>query len=178
MSRKLWGLAVVLLAVVCVAGCGANSSGTGSGSDNASTNAGATPGAPSGGGTGGGGGQLPDACTLITAGRLSQLLGIQVGTGTSAGVSADRSVCIYGGGTITGVEVASHYDTTRVLIEDDGGRKTTDIPGLGKRAFFDEAGQVVASGDRVFVVVTASGVSQDKLIAAARELLVAAGETP
>lgn len=175
MSMRTLALGGVLVAALLIAGCSGPDQGTEPSAGTSST-----------GGTGGtdgtnppaAGGQLPDACTLIAADRLGQLLGVSVGTGNSAGVSAERSICIYANGVITGVEVAANYDSSRKLIEDTGGRKTTDIAGLGRRAFHDEAGQVIASGDRVFVAVTASGVDQAKMVAVCKELLAAAGETP
>src|SRR5690606_41731743 len=54
---------------------------------------------------------------------------------------------------------------------------TTDVPGVGERAFYDDAGQIVASGETVFVAITASGVPPEQLADAAKIMLMNAGET-
>lgn len=123
-------------------------------------------------------GNVPDACTLITPAELSQFLGTTVSDeGTPQSVSPDRSICIYEGGVITAVEIAANYDGTRERIEAEG-RTTTDVAGVGERAFYDDAGQIVASGETVFVAITASGVPPEQLAGAARIMLTNAGETP
>lgn len=118
---------------------------------------------------------VPDACTLITPAELSTLMGSEHGTGRPQRVSPDRSTCMYPNGTITAVEIAENYEATRGLIEGQG-RKTQDVPGVGKAAFYDEAGQLVATGERMFVAVTAFGVDLEKLKQVALALLKAAGE--
>ena len=115
---------------------------------------------------------VPDACALLTTARLGELLGIEPGQGQPTSVSPDRSVCFYDNNVITAVEIAANYDASRRIIEENGST-TTDIPGVGKGAFFDSNGQVVAKGERFFVGVTAS-VSKDRMTDAARELLAAA----
>jgi hypothetical protein len=161
-------LVLVMLAVFVGSGCGTT----------------ADPGAgppvvPGSAGTSGGGatgsGAVPDACALITSAQLAQILGSDPGPGQTGGADPRRSICIYQSGTITAVEVAANYAASRRIIEDMG-RKTTDVPGVGTAAFYDEAGQLVASGRTVFVAVTAAGVSQDKLVEVCRAMLVAAGE--
>jgi hypothetical protein len=119
---------------------------------------------------------VPDACTLITSAQLSQALGADQGTGSPQSFSPERSICIYPTGTITAVEVASHYDSSREIIAGQG-RKTSDVSGVGRAAFYDEAGQLVARGDRVFVAITAPGVAVDTLRGILATMLAAAGET-
>lgn len=126
----------------------------------------------------GGSGAVPDACGLITSAELSQFLGMSVtGDGNSQSVGPDRSICIYDGGVITAVELASNYEPSRSRIEAEG-RTTTDVPGVGAKAFYDEAGQLVASGDQVFVAITASGVPVEMMVEAAKVMLENAGEAP
>jgi hypothetical protein len=103
--------------------------------------------------TAGEGDGVPDACGLITAAELSDLLGIETGEGESQGASPDRSICIYPAGVITAIEIADNYQASRDVIEDEG-RATEDVPGVGNAAFYDEAGQVVALGDQYFVAIT------------------------
>jgi hypothetical protein len=117
-------------------------------------------------------GSTPNACTLLTAQRLAELLGTDPGQGDPQSVSPDRSVCIYANNVITAVEIAANYEASRRLVEENGST-TTDIPGVGSAAFFDSNGQVVAKGNRYFVAVTFSG-PKEKLTEAARELLAAA----
>ena len=115
---------------------------------------------------------VPDACSLLTATRLNELLGIDPGQGQPTSVSPDRSVCFYSSGVITAVENAANYEASRSIIEANGST-TTDIPGVGTGAFFDSNGQVIAKGQRFFVGVTSSA-SKEKMTDAARELLAAA----
>jgi hypothetical protein len=115
---------------------------------------------------------VPDACSLMTSARLTELLGTDAGSGDPQSVSPDRSVCFYSGGVITAVEIAGNYEASRRIIEDNGST-TTDIAGLGTAAYYDSNGQVIAKGEKVFVGVTASA-SMEQLTEAARELLTAA----
>jgi hypothetical protein len=159
------------------AGCGdGDDGGAGGAGDAGSTTPGATPAPPTTSAAKADASGVPDACSLISSDRLGQLLGSNQGAGSGQGPAPERSICIYAaGGTITAVEVASHYQASRDIIEDQG-RKTTDVSGVGKAAFFDEAGQLVATGERVFVAVTASGVDRSKLAEVLREMLRNAGE--
>lgn len=115
---------------------------------------------------------VPDACGLLEAAELSALIGFDVGEGDSQSVSPDRSICIYSLGALTAIEIAENYELSRRLIEEDG-RETEEIPGLGKGAFYDPYGQVVALGDRYFVAITA-GETVDVLTQVAAALLEAA----
>jgi len=119
--------------------------------------------------------RVPDACGLISAEELSTLLGIDTGEGTTQGTSPDRSICIYPVGVITAIEIAENYEASRDLIENEG-RETQDVSGVGNAAFYDEAGQLVALGDRYFVGITAAG-DVDVLAQVATRLLEGAGES-
>lgn len=166
-------LVLVTLAVLATSACTT--------SDNNNAGGAATPTGAGSAGTPAAGtttksGAVPDACTLITSAQLSQILGADQGTGQSLGSDPRRSICMYQSGTITAVEVAANYEASLRVIQDQG-RKTTDVPGVGTAAFYDEAGQLVVKGTNVFVAVTAAGVSQDKLIAVCKVMLTAAGES-
>jgi hypothetical protein len=175
--RRLHILLATLL-VACAAGAnGASDTTTAAVPASTSTAAAVTTTAPAGETTTSGvadGEGVPDACTLITAEELSQLLGVETGEGTPQGASPDRSICIYPAGVITAIEVADNYQASRDLIEDQG-RSTEDVAGVGTAAFFDEAGQLVALGDRYFVAVTAPGEIA-VLTVVAQRLLEGAGE--
>jgi hypothetical protein len=162
MSRAALPIALLLTALVAGCGSGETPSTPGVGQ---TPSVGQTADAPDG---------VPDACSLITAARLGELLGSDPGDGQPQSVSPDRSICIYSGGVITAVEVAGNFEASRKIIEDNGST-TTDVPGVGNAAFFDSNGQLVAKGDRVFVAVTASAPTE-KLSDVARELLAAADQ--
>jgi hypothetical protein len=161
MIRRLTTIAAALVVALSVTACSAD--GT--------PNQGPSPGAANGGQGNQG---VPDACGLITTQQLSQLLGQPAGTGTSTSVSPERSVCVYDGGFITAVEVASHYQGSRDSIDEMS--TTTDVPGVGKGAFYDANGQLIATGDRVFVAVTAAGVAIPQLVEVVKIMLANAGE--
>jgi hypothetical protein len=77
---------------------------------------------------------------------------------------------------ITSIEIADNYELSRQIIEDDG-RATEDVSGVGIAAFYDEAGQLIALGDRYFVGISAAGVDIETLKQAAARLLEGAGES-
>jgi hypothetical protein len=157
---KRTALSLAFIVTLAVSACGTeNAPPAGPGAGNGQTQGTGTTG-------------VPDACSLLTAARLGELLGTDPGQGQSTSVSPKRSVCFYSNGVITAVEIAANYEASRSIIEANGST-TTDIPGVGTGAFFDSNGQVIAKGERFFVGVTSS-VSQEKLTDAARELLAAA----
>lgn len=116
---------------------------------------------------------VPDACTLISEQELTTLLGEAQGTGKESRVSPDRSTCMYTSGLITAVEIAANYEKSKAIIEQEG-RKTTPVTGVGQAAFWDEAGQLVAKGNQVFVGVTKFQSNPDELRPVAVKLLSAA----
>jgi hypothetical protein len=120
---------------------------------------------------------LPDACALITSDQISELLGSTQGRGQTTGTNPQRSVCFYPSGVITTVEIVENYGASRSAAA-RAGRKTTDVGGVGKAAYYDEAGRLVATGERVFVTVTAPDVPISMLVGVVRVILEAAGETP
>jgi len=164
MSRSLALIPIVLIALM--AGCGDQNN-----QPAATPNGNAGSSAPAGQPDTDAGG-VPDACSLMSAARLGELLAVDPGSGQSQSVSPDRSVCFYDGGVITAVEIAGNYEASRKIIEDNGST-TTDIAGLGTAAFHDSNGQVIAKGEKFFVGVTAVAPA-DRLADAARELLAAA----
>ena len=166
------------LAALLVAGCGGSN-----GPNSAAATSGTTSGAATASATATTGGTstkartaasgVPDACTLITPADLTAILGTEHGTGEPHSVSPARSVCMYPNGTITAVEIAGDYEASRRIIEENGS-KTQDVAGVGKAAFYDPNGQLIAKGDKVFVAVTVFGVDIDKMKAAAAKMLDAA----
>jgi hypothetical protein len=165
-------LSIMFVVMLVVAGCGGEMGATSTTSTGASgestTTDSETPPSTSDG--------VPNACALIGEDELSEILGVTVGLGSGSGASTDRSICIYGtSGVITAIEIADNYELSRQIIEDDG-RATEDVSGVGIAAFYDEAGQLIALGDRYFVGISAAGVDIETLKQAAARLLEGAGE--
>lgn len=167
MIRRLAITAGAIFVAFSFAACSSSEGGT------PPANTGSSPGATN---PAAGNGAVPDACGLITAEQLGQLLGKPAGTGSPASVSPERSICVYDGGIITAVEVADHYDGSRDSIEQNGST-TTDVPGVGQGAFYDSNGQLIATGTRVFVAVTASGIPIAKMVEVVKVMLTNAGES-
>jgi hypothetical protein len=166
-------LSITFAVTLVVAGCGGETSATsttstGASGESTTTAAEASPSTSDG---------VPNACALIGEDELSEILGVTVGLGSGSGASPDRSICIYGtAGVITSIEIADNYELSRQIIEDDG-RATEDVSGVGIAAFYDEAGQLIALGDRYFVGISASGIGIETLKQAAARLLEGAGES-
>ncbi|MCI0688146.1 MAG: hypothetical protein L0Y54_13045 [Sporichthyaceae bacterium] len=184
MSRRWLAAAPILALAILTAGCGGDGDDTAAGSPTptASTPAtgASTPGTPASTPstpepTGGAGG-VPDACTLISSAKLSDLLGSDQGTGQQQSLTPQRSVCMYESGTITAVEIAANYEASRDLIANDSSHVMSNVGGVGNEAFFDDVGgvgQLVAKGDRFFVAVTFVYEHRDSSIETAKQIAAA-----
>jgi hypothetical protein len=170
-TRFDYARSIVIFVTLVLAACGGETTATstpttGPAGESTTTAAESSPSASDG---------VPDACGLIAEDQLSEILGVPVGAGSGQGASTDRSICIYAtSGVITSIEVADNYELSRQIIEDDG-RATEDVSGVGTAAFYDEAGQLIARGDRYFVGISAAGDIETLKLVAAR-LLEGAGE--
>jgi hypothetical protein len=150
---------LVLLALVLVAGVACGDDGAGGDVAGPSTPTGVTATEDPTGATGGTdasepAGSAPDACSLVTAGQIAEITGLDPGAGAPSG-GGERTICIYGSGLITAVEVAENYEASKAIIESE--REIEPVTGVGVEAFWDPAGQLVALGDEFFVGVTLSG---------------------
>ena len=149
MRTKLFCCALLLL----LGACNGDDGGSGSGSNRTE-------------------GTAPNACEAISADELSEIAGKDQGKANDMTAADSRSVCLYDSGTILAIEVAGNYEATRAVAGEQG-TKTEDVDGVGKKAYTDPSGQIVALGDNYFVAVTVRDADQEKNKEVAKKMLEA-----
>jgi hypothetical protein len=106
------------------------------------------------------GGDVPDACALLSSEELTSILGSDPGTAVDESFDpVQRRVCTYTSGLILAVEVAENWqgDASFGLIDNP----SVEVEGIGEEAHWQDIGggtsQLVALGPEYFVALTVNG---------------------